>query len=55
VIALARAKRVALTDDDVAAIHAATEEGVLTELVAALGNARDAGAARAVLDAALAR
>jgi hypothetical protein len=54
VLALARAKLLALSDDDVAAIEAATDQSMLTALVAALGNAPDAGTARAALDRALA-
>jgi hypothetical protein len=55
VVALARTKLEALSDDDLAAIEAVSDPRVLTELVTSLGRARSALEARATLDRALAR
>lgn len=55
VVALARTKLGELSDDDVAAIEAVSDQGILTELVTLLGQARSARKARAALDRALAR
>jgi hypothetical protein len=54
-IALARTRLDALSDADVAAIQAATDPDVLTELVTALGTARSRAKARMAFDRALAR
>ena len=54
-VALARAKLEALSDDDIAAIQAVSDQRVLTELVTSLGLARSASMARAALDRALGR
>ena len=54
-VALARTKREALSDDDIAALQAVSDQHVLTELVTSLGQARSASKARAALDRALAR
>jgi len=55
VVALARTKLEELSDDDIAAIQAVSDQHVLTELVTSLGKARSASTARATLDRALAR
>jgi hypothetical protein len=55
VVAIARAKLGNLSDDDIAAIEAVSDQGILTELVTLLGQARSARKARAALDRALAR
>ncbi len=54
-VALARTKLGELPDDDLAAIKAVSNQRILTELVASLGQARSARKARAVLNHALAR
>jgi hypothetical protein len=53
VVALARTKIESLSDADVAAIEAVTDQHILTELVTSLGQARSARKARAALDRAL--
>jgi hypothetical protein len=55
VIALARTKLEALSDDDRAAIEAVSDQRVLTELVTSLGRASSILEARTTLDRALAR
>jgi hypothetical protein len=55
VVALARTKLEELSDDDIAAIEAVSDQRVLTELVTSLGQVRSASEARAALDRALAR
>jgi hypothetical protein len=55
VVALARTKLIELSDADLAAIEAAADQPVLTQLVAALGQATSADEARAVLHRALDR
>jgi predicted transposase YdaD len=55
VVALARTKLEALSDDDIAAIEAVSDQRVLTELVTSLGQARSPAEARATMDRALAR
>jgi len=55
VVALARAKLEELSDDDIAAIQAISDQRVLTELVTSLGQARSASIARAALNRALSR
>jgi hypothetical protein len=55
VIAFACAKLGKLSDDDIAAIEAVSDQHILTELVTLLGQARSARKARAALDRALAR
>jgi hypothetical protein len=55
VVALARTKLGELSDDDLAAIEAVSDQRLLTELVTLLGQARSARKARAALDCALAR
>jgi len=55
VVAIARAKLGKLSDDDIATIEAVSDQGILTELVTLLGEARSARKARAALDRALAR
>jgi hypothetical protein len=55
VVALARTKLEALSDDDIAAIEAVSDQRVLTELVTSLGQASSVVEARATLDRALAR
>jgi hypothetical protein len=55
VIALARTKLEALSDDDRAAIEAVSDQRVLTELITSLGRASGSLEARATLDRALAR
>jgi predicted transposase YdaD len=55
VVALARTKCKQLSDDDIAAIEAISDQGLLTELVTSLGKVRRASEARAALDRALAR
>jgi cell division protein FtsX len=44
-----------LSDDDIAAIQAVSDQRALTELVTSLGQARSASIARDALDDALAR
>ena len=55
VVALARIKLELLSDDDLAAIGAASDPRVLTELVTSLGQASSVLEARGTLDRALAR
>jgi hypothetical protein len=55
VVALARTKLGELSDDDLAAIEAVSDQRLLTELVTLLGQARSARKARAALDRALVR
>jgi hypothetical protein len=55
VVAFARAKLGELSDHDLAAIEAVSDQRILTELVTLLGQARSARKARAALDRALAR
>jgi hypothetical protein len=55
VLALARAKLDALTDHEVAAIEAMHDQGALTELITALGQASGVADARALLERALTR
>jgi hypothetical protein len=55
VVALARTKLDQLSDDDIAAIEALSDQRVLTELVTSLGQARTVLEARAALDLALTR
>ena len=55
VVALARTKLEALSDADIAAIEAISDQRVLTELVTSLGQVRSASEARAALHRALAR
>jgi len=55
VVALARTKLEALSDDDIAAIEAVSDQRALTELVTSLGQASSVLEARATLDHALAR
>ena len=55
VVALARTKLKELSDDDIAAIEAVSDQLVLTELITSLGQARSLRKARAALDHALAR
>jgi hypothetical protein len=55
VVALARTKLEELSDDDLAAIEAVSDQRVLTDLVTSLGQARSVVEARAALDHALAR
>jgi hypothetical protein len=55
VVAFARAKLGQLSDADVAAIEAVTDQRILTRLVASLGRVRSAATARAALDRALGR
>jgi flagellar biosynthesis/type III secretory pathway protein FliH len=55
VVALARTKLGELSDDDLAAIEAMSDQRLLTELVTLLGQARSARKARAALDRAVAR
>jgi hypothetical protein len=55
VVALARTKLGELSDDDLAAIEAVSDQRVLTELVTSLGQARSIRKARAALDRALGR
>lgn len=52
---LARTKLEELSDDDIAAIEAVSDQHALTELVTSLGQARSVLEARAALDHALAR
>jgi hypothetical protein len=54
VVALARTKLKELSDDDIAAIEAVSDQLVLTELITSLGQARSVRKARAALDHALA-
>jgi hypothetical protein len=54
-VALARTKLEALSDDDIAAIEAVSDQRVLTELITALGQARNFVEARATMDRVLAR
>jgi hypothetical protein len=54
VLTFARAKLGRLSDSDIAAIEAVSDERILTELIALLGQARSARSARAALDRALA-
>lgn len=53
VVALARTKIEDLSDAEVAAIEAVSDQRILTELVTSLGQARSARKARAALDRAL--
>jgi hypothetical protein len=53
VVALARTKIESLSDADVAAIEAVSNQHILTELVTSLGQARSARKARAALDRAI--
>jgi hypothetical protein len=53
VVALARTKIESLSDADVAAIEAVSDQHILTELVTSLGQARSARKARAALDRAI--
>jgi hypothetical protein len=55
VVALARTKLDQLSDDDIAAIEALSDQRVLTDLVTSLGQAGTVPEARAALDRALAR
>ncbi len=55
VVALGRTKLGELSDDDLAAIEAVSDQRLLTELVTLLGQVRSARKARAVLDRALVR
>jgi len=55
VVALARTKLEVLSDNDLAAIEAVSDQRVLTELVTSLGQARSVLEARAALDRALPR
>jgi len=55
VVALARTKLEELSDDEIAAIEAVSDQRVLTELVTSLGQASGVLEARATLDRALAR
>jgi len=55
VVALARLKLETLSDDDIAAIEAVSDQRVLTELVTSLGQASSVIEGRATLDRALAR
>jgi hypothetical protein len=55
VVALARTKLGKLSDDDLAAIEAVSDQLALTELITSLGQARSVRKARAALDHALAR
>jgi hypothetical protein len=55
VVALARTKLEELSEDDIAAIEAVSDQRVLTELVTSLGQVRSASEARAALNRALAR
>ena len=54
VVALARTKIEDLSDGDIAAIEAVSDQRILTELVTSLGQARSARKARVALDCALA-
>ena len=54
-LALARMRLPAVTDDDVTAIGALRDEGVLLELIGALGQASDATEMRAAVDLAIRR
>ena len=54
-VALARTKLEVLSDNDLAAIEAVSDQRVLTELVTSLGQARSVLEARAALDRALPR
>ena len=53
VVALARTKIESLSDADVAAIEAVSDQHILTELITSLGQARSARKARAALDRAI--
>jgi hypothetical protein len=55
VVALARTKIEDLSDGDIAAIEAVSDQRILTELVTSLGQVRSARKARDALDRALAR